>query len=59
MPREIAAVIGRRLHVPVVSKTPEDATHPFGWFTLFARMDVPTSSERTQALLGEPPRNHG
>jgi hypothetical protein len=43
----------------VVSKTPEDATHHFGWFTLFAGMDVPTSSERTQALLGEPPRNHG
>src|SRR5713226_9843080 len=57
--RDIAAVIGRHLNVPVVSKTPEGATHHFGWFTLFAGMDVPTSSERTQALLGWEPKRPG
>jgi len=57
--RDIAAVIGRHLNVPVVSKTPEAATHHFGWFTLFAGMDVPTSSERTQALLGWEPKRPG
>ncbi len=57
--RDIAAVIARRLNVPVVSKTAEEATHHFGWFTLFAGMDVPTSSERTQALLGWEPKQQG
>ncbi len=49
--REIAGVIGRRLNLPVVSMSPEEAAEHFGWFTMFAGMDVPTSSERTRALL--------
>ena len=57
--REIAGVIGRRLNVPVVSKPPEEAADHFGWFTLFAGMDVPTPSERTRALLGWDPRQPG
>ncbi|ARM88968.1 NAD-dependent nucleoside-diphosphate-sugar epimerase protein [Rhizobium sp. CIAT894] len=53
--REIAEVIGRRLDVPVVSKSREEAAEHFGWFAMFASFDVPTSSERTRALLGWQP----
>jgi len=50
--REIAEVIGRRLNVPVVSKSPEEANKHFDWFAHFAGLDNPTSSERTRTLLG-------
>lgn len=49
--RKIAEVIGRRLNVPVVSKSHEEAAEHFGWFAMFAGFDVPTSSERTRTLL--------
>ena len=57
--REIANVIGRRLNVPVVSKTPEESANHFGWFALFAAMDCLASSARTQELLGWRPARPG
>jgi hypothetical protein len=47
--KAIAEVIGRRLNIPVVSKSPEEAAEHFGWFAMFAGLDVPTSSARTRA----------
>lgn len=57
--RQIAEVIGRRLNIPVVSKSPDEAAAHFGWFAMFARMDAPTSSERTRSLLGWQPDQPG
>jgi len=56
--RDIAEVIGRRLDLPVVSLSPEDAAAHFGWFR-FASLDVPASSDRTQARLGWKPEQDG
>jgi nucleoside-diphosphate-sugar epimerase len=50
--REIAQVISRRLNVPVVSKSPEEAAGHFGWFAHFAALDCPASSAPTQEQLG-------
>ncbi len=46
--RDIAAVIGRRLGVPV---EPREAAH-FGWFAGFAAADIPASSTATRAATG-------
>lgn len=57
--RDIAGVIGRRLNVPVVSTSGEQAAKHFGWFAHFAAMDNPTSSQRTRELLGWKPKQPG
>jgi nucleoside-diphosphate-sugar epimerase len=57
--RDIAAVIGRRLGVPVVSRTPEEAASHFGWFAHFAAIDSPSTSARTRELLGWQPAQPG
>jgi nucleoside-diphosphate-sugar epimerase len=57
--RDIAQVIGRRLGVPVVGMTPEEAAGHFGWFAHFAAMDIPASSERTRRTLGWQPTQAG
>ena len=57
--RDIADVIGRRLNVPVLSKTLEEAQEHFGWFALFAGADIAASSQRTQQLLGWKPKQPG
>jgi nucleoside-diphosphate-sugar epimerase len=57
--REIAEVIGKRLNIPVVAKTPEEAADHFGWFAAFAGLDCPASSQRTRELLGWRPKQPG
>jgi nucleoside-diphosphate-sugar epimerase len=57
--REIAEVIGRRLNVPVVSKSREDMADHFGWIGQFFAMDGPASSEWTQKRLNWQPKEPG
>jgi nucleoside-diphosphate-sugar epimerase len=57
--RDIAAVIGRRLNVPVVAKSPEQAANHFGWLGAFVGMDCVVSSAQTQEQLGWQPKQPG
>jgi nucleoside-diphosphate-sugar epimerase len=57
--RQIAEVIGRRLRIPVVSKSPEEAMQHFGWLGVFAGSDLPASSAQTQKQLGWRPAERG
>lgn len=57
--RAIAEVIARKLGVPLVSQTPEEAVAHFGPMAMFAAADRPTSSTRTRAELGWTPEHRG
>jgi nucleoside-diphosphate-sugar epimerase len=52
-------VIGRRLNVPVVSKTSDEASKHFEWFAHFAALDNPSSSQRTREMLEWRPNQPG
>jgi nucleoside-diphosphate-sugar epimerase len=53
--RDLAALIGRHLSVPVVAKSPEEAADHFGWLARFAGLDLVASSALTQQQLGWQP----
>ena len=57
--KEITEVIGRRLGVPVVSLTQEQAAEHFGWIARFAAMDMSASSARTRSALAWRPEQPG
>jgi nucleoside-diphosphate-sugar epimerase len=57
--RDIAEVIGRRLNLPVVSKSREEAADHFGWIGRFFGTDCPASSAQTQERLGWRPVQPG
>jgi nucleoside-diphosphate-sugar epimerase len=50
--RAIAEAIGRRLHIPAVSLSAEEAANHFGFLGQIAGTDNPASSEITQKALG-------
>lgn len=53
--KDVAEVIGRRLNLPVVSKTLEEAMTQFGLFAGLLAQNIPASSARTQEQLGWKP----
>jgi nucleoside-diphosphate-sugar epimerase len=57
--KEIAAVIGRHLNLPIVAKSPEEATAHFGWIAMAVGRGAPTSSKRTRDVLGWQPEQPG
>lgn len=50
--RVIAEVIGRRLNLPVVAKSTQEAADHFGWLGILAGLDCPASSALTRERLG-------
>ncbi len=57
--RDIAEVIGRRLKLPVVAKTPAEAAEHFGTMGGFAALDGSASSALTRERLGWRPVGPG
>jgi nucleoside-diphosphate-sugar epimerase len=57
--RDIAAVIGRRLNLPVMSKSPDEAAAHFDWLAHFVAIDCPASCAKTQQQLGWRPTQVG
>jgi nucleoside-diphosphate-sugar epimerase len=53
--RAIAEVIGKLVHVPAVSKTPEEAASHFGFLAYFVGADFQVSSTKTKQTLGWKP----
>jgi nucleoside-diphosphate-sugar epimerase len=57
--REIAALIGRHLDLPVASISAEEAYEHFGFLSVFGSLDNPTSSALTQKVLDWHPDGAG
>lgn len=57
--RRIAEVVATGLGLPLVSLSPAEAVDHFGWFAMFAGLDMRASSAWTQAQLGWQPTGPG
>jgi nucleoside-diphosphate-sugar epimerase len=57
--REIAAIIGRKLSLPVKSVEAAEAQAAFGWMAPFAQFDLPATSRITRERLGWAPTRPG
>jgi nucleoside-diphosphate-sugar epimerase len=57
--REVAAVIGRHLQLPVTSIAPDDAAAHFTWMAGFIGLDSPASSALTRELMAWQPVQPG
>jgi len=53
--RDIAAVMGRRMNLPVISVPRDKAGEHFGWMGAFVQFSVPASSQLTRQRLGWTP----
>jgi len=57
--RAIAEAVGAGLKLPVVSLSPEESDAHFGWFSMFAKLDLVASSAITKKKLGWNPVGPG
>ncbi|MCM5553902.1 SDR family oxidoreductase [Pleomorphomonas sp. NRK KF1] len=57
--REIAETVGAGLGLPARSIAPEEAQEQFGWFAIFAALDLSASSQWTRQRLGWTPTGPG
>jgi nucleoside-diphosphate-sugar epimerase len=57
--REIAEVIGRRLNLPVVSRSLKEAPSHFSWMAPIVAADNPASSALTRERMGWSPTQTG
>jgi nucleoside-diphosphate-sugar epimerase len=57
--KDIAETLGHRLQLPTKSITPEEAQTFFGWFAMFAGLDMPASSAQTRRTLNWQPKGRG
>ncbi len=54
--KDIAGVIGRRLNVPVIATSRQEAADHFGRIAHFVAIDCPASSAQTRDRLGWRPK---
>jgi nucleoside-diphosphate-sugar epimerase len=57
--KAIAEALGRGLKVPVISIKPEESEAQFGWLSMFAGQDMPSSSVITREKLNWKPTGPG
>ncbi|MGF7178185.1 SDR family oxidoreductase [Azospirillum doebereinerae] len=57
--RAIVEALARGLKIEAISVQQDKAAEHFGWMAMFAGMDMPASSARTQARLGWHPQGPG